>query len=138
MRYLARPFGALLLGAAIACSNSTDADSSPTPGVVGTYSAASFVTTEGGLSIDRIAAGLVMIVRLRDDGTTTGTIAGNGATVPVAGTWDTTGTELHFHDSHATFLEQLPFHIQARSLTADDVSGATRYRIVLNKVRSGN
>lgn len=125
--------GAVLLGATIACSNSTE--SSPPSGLAGRYAASTFVTTEDGHSLDRIAAGLVMIIRLRDDGTTAGTIGGSGSPLPITGTWDTTGAELRFHNSHTTFLDQLPFHVQARNLTADDVAGATQYRITLRKVR---
>lgn len=117
----------------MACSNSTD--NAPPPGVAGTYSAATFRTSEGGVSIDRIASGLIMVVRLREDGSTTGTISEGGAVKAIAGTWDTTGTALHFHDAGTAFLDSLPFEVHARSLTTDDLAGMTRYTIVLRKVR---
>lgn len=133
MRYLVRPLAAVVLGMAMACSNSTD--NSPPPGVAGTYSAATFKTSEGGVSIDRLASGLIMVVRLRDDGSTTGTISEGGAVKTIAGTWDTTGAALHFHDAGTTFLDDLPFEVHAKSLTTDDLAGTTRYTIVLRKVR---
>jgi hypothetical protein len=138
MRYLARTFGALLITAAMACSNSSPTESSPPPGISGTYTATAFTTSEGGVSIDRLAAGLIMIIKLRSDGTTTGTITASGTTTPVAGTWDTTGTELHFHEDRATFLTEIPFHVQTRSLVADTVVGPTRYAIVLRKIGSAS
>ena len=133
MRYPTRLLAAALLGTAFACSNSTD--SSPPPGLAGTYSAASFRTIDGGVSIDRIAAGLIMVIRLRDNGTTTGTISERGTVKPITGTWDTTGTAVHFHDAGSAFLNDLPFQVHSGSLSADDSSGTTRYTIVLRKVR---
>lgn len=128
-RRYAAPF--LLLGLLTACSDST----SPAreTGLEGTYSATTFTTTTHGGTIDRIAEGLRMSITLKAGGSTIGSVTASGETVLVVGTWDTTGTRLHFEQETANFLRQVPFEVQPGKLLGDTLLGVTIYHIVLTK-----
>ncbi len=121
----------VVAGMLSACSDATSP--SPNPRVEGSYAATIFTTTTAGGTIDRIAEGLSLTITLKSDGTTEGSVTAEGATVPVAGTWDTTQNVVHFHQETANFLRQIPFRVRPNQLLGDTTLGVTRFRVTLTK-----
>jgi hypothetical protein len=124
----------ILLGATLACSESTSPSSHPNP--VGLYSASQFTTTANGVTVDQLAEGVTLTITLAANGTTTGTLtvpaAGSGA-LDLTGTWTRDGGVVTFHHATQTFLDVLPFQLVGDQLEAEGLVGPGVIRVTLSR-----
>jgi len=124
---------AILLGAAVACSDSTD------PGmtaVAGSYEATSFTTTTtGGTPNDELADGASLALVLNANGTVTGSLVApfGSPSMDMAGTWSRSGNTVSFSQAADTFVRDMDFTVAGTTLVGDDTFGGTRIQVTLTR-----
>jgi hypothetical protein len=130
---------ALLLAASLACADDPFQPTNET--VVGDYDATQLRTSDVYGSVDWIALGARIDLRLYEDGTTSGRLfipAGPGGIdedQDLTGTWELRGENIWFRMVFDTFIDDMPWRAQRDRLIGDYtfVSG-TRVRVVVEKV----
>ncbi len=124
----------LLLGATLACSESTSPSNHPSP--VGVYSASQFTTTANGVTVDQLAEGVTLTITLAADGTTSGTLtvpAAGSVPLDLTGTWTRDSGVVTFHHATQSFLDVLPFQLIGDQLEAEGIVGPGVIRVTLSR-----
>jgi hypothetical protein len=119
-------------------------DDTVSPGrdsVAGSYSATTFLVTQGDISADLLQLGGGITLDLANDGSVTGHIFvpngnqdGSDLDLDLNGTWTLDGAIVRFDMPDAnTFIRDIPFTAGANTLSAERNSGGTRIQLVLTK-----
>lgn len=114
-------------------------DSSGPRDPVGSYSATTLITTEGGLPFDHIANGSTIDIVLNPQRTTHGTMhieAFGGDPdfdADLTGTWTQTGSTVRFSQAEDTFLNDMDFTYAGNTLVGDDTFAGTRIQVTLTR-----
>ncbi len=124
-------FLAVAVVAAVACS---DAFKPTTENVTGDYQLESFTTDSAGVHKDWVAAGASMEVLLTPLGDVIGQLIGPLDTASMLGTWELTGTTVHFTQDADTFVRDVDWIASERHLSGDETFGIVRVRVVLKKI----
>lgn len=129
-----RPLTVLAILAVVLPAGCGYDSTAPAPPVIeGAYHATIFTTAVHGIVTDRLAEGGSITITLNGDGTTTGSLFASGAGVSMAGTWDTDGSVVHFHQDVNTFVRQTPFEVSPDALRGVFDDGARTIRVTLVK-----
>lgn len=104
------------------------------------FGAITFTTTEAGQTVDWLARGASLTIRLAPNGSTEGRLFipeadedGSDLDADMAGTWTLVGDTVRFSQSADTFVRDMPFVARDGRLEGDRVFGGTRVRVTLVK-----
>jgi hypothetical protein len=145
VRSLAILFGAALTLAACDDSPTTlDPSSAAMAALAGEYAASgslgaiSLTTEEDGETIDWLAAGASVQLRLTADGKTTGRLFipggdedGGDMDEDLAGSWTLESNTVHLDHESDTFIRDMPFRVEGARLVGDESFDGVRVRMEL-------
>ena len=137
-----------VLAAALTLSACSDAPLDPSAqamaAVAGDYGAAgdfgtlSFTTDDGSESIDWLAAGATLELRLTADGKTTGRLFipgldedGGDMDEDLTGTWTLASNVVHFDHGADTFIRDMPFRVEGNRLVGEASFDEVKVRVEL-------
>ena len=124
-------FLAVAVVAAVACS---DPFKPTTENVTGDYQLESFTTDSAGVHRDWVAAGASMEIFLTPLGDVIGQLIVPLDTASMLGTWELTGTAVHFTQDADTFVRDVDWIASESHLSGDETFGSVRVRVVLKKI----
>ena len=144
-RYLVLILGAALtLGACDDSPTTLDPTAQAMAAVAGEYSAGgslgaiSLTTEDDGETLDWLAAGASMQVRLTADGKTTGRLFIPGADedggdmdADLTGTWSLESGKIHFQHPADTFIRDMEFVVEGKRMVGDETFDGIRVRLEL-------
>lgn len=137
----------ILAIALAACADSgTEPDGPFVHDVAGAYSAdpdfgaLTFTSTTDGETIDQLAQGASISLRLDPDGTTEGQLLvpagdedGSDIAADLAGTWELNGDVVTLDHDADTFLRDMPLELRANQLVGDATFSGTRVDVALQR-----
>ncbi len=99
-----------------------------------------FTSVNDGVTVDWIAQGALLQIRLLPDGTTTGSLDlaggaedGGAFHADLAGTWGISDGSVQFDQTADTFIRDVLFRVGENQLMADTTIGDTRIEVVLRR-----
>lgn len=104
------------------------------------FGSLTFTTTEGGVTVDRVAEGAEIKLVLAADGTTSGSLfvpnadpeaPGESFTADLTGTWSVAGNVITLTHGADTFLRDMPLTVKGDRLEGDRTFGNVRVRLSL-------
>jgi hypothetical protein len=109
--------------------------------VAGFYQATTFSITQGGSTTDELAEGSSLIITLNTDGTTIGHLfvpgmdeGGADFNTSLDGSWTLDGNTVHFAQTEDSFVRDIPFTADGRTLRADaTLADGTAFHLTLSK-----
>lgn len=129
---LALAAGVLALGA---CGETTGPES-----VAGQYTATTFTVVESGNTTDVLAAGGSLTITLTTSGTTTGQLivpasvtGGSPLVASMDGTYTLTNGVVILSQSADTFVRDMPFTVQGKTLTGSSIFSGVTVSVVLTR-----
>jgi hypothetical protein len=108
--------------------------------VAGQYTATTFTVVESGNTIDVLAAGGSLTITLTTSGTTTGQLivpasvtGGSPLVASMDGTYTLTNGVVTFSQSADTFVRNMPFTVQGKTLTGSSIFSGATVSVVLTR-----
>ena len=106
--------------------------------LAGNYTATFFTTTEAGQSTNQLTEGASVTMNLASNGTTTGSLvippsSGGPETLDLTGTWARNGNIVTFSHAADTFIRDMDFTVNGRTLVGDRLFDDVRVQLTLTR-----